>query len=282
MPACPRCGRTFHDLDLPPGTRLRCACGFWQTLTTLSPPPDVAGTLHCPACGALAAAGDTVCRYCQAHLLTRFCPSCLHRNAAAAQHCAACGDLLTPEAVATPAAALACPRCRTTPLGEQRYRGQPIARCPRCGGLFVDHRVLHELLRQWTEPAALASTASTPPRPAREPRVAYLACPLCAERMQRRAAGGGVIVDVCPPHGVWFDADEFAWVRARSRPPPAPTSPAAACAEAVLATAPPPVEPPAPGEPAVDAALIAALIAQLAARAAPDEPPEARPGPKSG
>ena len=30
-----------------------------------------------------------------------------------------------------------------------------------------------------------------------------------SERMARQAAGGGVVVDVCPKHGTWFDAGEL-------------------------------------------------------------------------
>ena len=47
----------------------------------------------------------------------------------------------------------------------------------------------------------------------------YLPCPVCHELMIRQNFGhtSRVVVDVCKPHGIWFDADKLTcildWVR---------------------------------------------------------------------
>lgn len=53
-------------------------------------------------------------------------------------------------------------------------------------------------------------------RAAPEPPVRYLRCPGCGKTMNRKAFGriSGVVVDVCRPHGVWFDAGELSQVLA--------------------------------------------------------------------
>src|SRR5439155_12887026 len=39
----------------------------------------------------------------------------------------------------------------------------------------------------------------------------YLPCPRCGELMNRLnfAHASGVIIDICQPHGIWFDKDEL-------------------------------------------------------------------------
>jgi Zn-finger nucleic acid-binding protein len=47
-------------------------------------------------------------------------------------------------------------------------------------------------------------------RGAWEAEVRYLMCPMCTRPMTRQnfARRSGILVDVCPPHGTWFDAGE--------------------------------------------------------------------------
>ena len=53
------------------------------------------------------------------------------------------------------------------------------------------------------------------PDPRHRDRVTYLRCPVCNDVMNRVnfARASGVILDVCRPHGAWFDAGELRAVR---------------------------------------------------------------------
>ncbi len=81
--------------------------------------------------------------------------------------------------------------------------------CAMCQSQFVAHALLQSLIagrRQWHR-------VNVPkPQPlALDPVIRYRRCPMCNEWMQRRNFGAtsGVVVDVCAPHGVWFDAWEL-------------------------------------------------------------------------
>ncbi len=80
--------------------------------------------------------------------------------------------------------------------------------CTGCGGVFVAKRLIDEL----DTPAGRDLRVAFPMRPRTpEPAVVrYLACPLCATRMNRTsfARGANVVVDVCKEDGIWFDAGE--------------------------------------------------------------------------
>ncbi|MES1245809.1 MAG: zf-TFIIB domain-containing protein [Acidobacteriota bacterium] len=97
--------------------------------------------------------------------------------------------------------------------------GGTVHECPDCQGVWVD-RELIERLAESVEPdpppSAAGPTAEirgmdpTPPR-------FFRACAVCAALMDWRACGG-VVVDVCSEHGVWFDDGKLepfvAWVQA--------------------------------------------------------------------
>jgi Zn-finger nucleic acid-binding protein len=80
--------------------------------------------------------------------------------------------------------------------------------CARCGGQFVEVAALRDLLEKHDQvelvPFSRASVRV-------EPRVHYVACPVCKALMNRHNFGAtsGVIVDVCKKHGTWFDAGEL-------------------------------------------------------------------------
>jgi Zn-finger nucleic acid-binding protein len=90
-----------------------------------------------------------------------------------------------------------------------------IDRCAQCRGHWFDGDEVEHALNVTTQGMSHADAASLRPtlpawtRPVEDVR--YLACVRCGERMARRqvAQRAGVIVDICRPHGVWFDADEF-------------------------------------------------------------------------
>jgi len=115
---------------------------------------------------------------------------------------------------------LACPDCRTG-LHPVASKGTLAHRCGRCRGVWLDPDAFRTICEQ-EEPgsddgAALApSDAPAVPRPDSDARVRYRACPACRDVMSRSnfAKVSGVVIDVCRPHGAWFDRGELASIRA--------------------------------------------------------------------
>jgi Zn-finger nucleic acid-binding protein len=108
-----------------------------------------------------------------------------------------------------------CPRC-ARPLGAPRAPGESVHPCPGCRGSFVDYATLAALVKREIELRAATpfapSLAARPQRPAMSASaVSYVRCPVCGRTMNRTNFGqhSGVIVDVCKPHGTWFDAGEL-------------------------------------------------------------------------
>ncbi len=105
-----------------------------------------------------------------------------------------------------------CPRCRVNTkevsLGPSRVR-----ECPVCEGLWVDTVTLHQICtdreRQTTILGEASSIVAT--NQLASERVRYVPCPVCKQLMHRLnfANCSNVIVDVCKPHGTWFDKDEL-------------------------------------------------------------------------
>ena len=125
-----------------------------------------------------------------------------------ALHCSGCGRQLGLEPLGA-ADQLLCPDCQQP---FEAFVGGPgtLHDCSRCGGQFVEHALLRDLLERR---AAYGMAAPRHPRranPVTQP-VRYLPCPACSSLMNRRNFGrcSGVIVDVCQKHGVWFDVGEL-------------------------------------------------------------------------
>jgi Zn-finger nucleic acid-binding protein len=81
--------------------------------------------------------------------------------------------------------------------------------CARCGGQFVEHALLRDMLHRH-EHAVLANGVSrVAPMP--DARTGYIPCPACSTLMNRKNFGemSGVIVDICRQHGTWFDLGEL-------------------------------------------------------------------------
>ncbi len=122
--------------------------------------------------------------------------------------CEACGEPLGLEPAGEPTYQM-CTRCMRP---FQAFRGGPgsLYDCGRCGGQFVEHALLKDLLERRER------YGEAPPR---RPRrftpdmgpVVYVKCPVCQTQMNRQNFGrsSGVIVDVCAAHGTWFDAGEL-------------------------------------------------------------------------
>src|SRR5215472_11796 len=120
------------------------------------------------------------------------------------------GDALLIDATDGP-----CPRC-SRPLRAPATKEASVHECSACRGAFVDYTTLaglvkREIDRRRDTPFAPA-LAQRPPRPVLSAAPGYVRCPVCNTMMERTNFGrrSGVIVDVCRPHGTWFDAGELA------------------------------------------------------------------------
>jgi Zn-finger nucleic acid-binding protein len=128
-------------------------------------------------------------------------------NAAESAHCSACGRDLGLEPVPR-SSTLQCPDCRQ-PLAALACGPGTLYDCGRCGGQFVEHAALRDLIERHDR--LDPGLARRKPSMLRVDRVRYVACPACGAMMNRRNFGGGsaVIVDVCAKHGTWFDSGEL-------------------------------------------------------------------------
>ena len=167
-----------------------------------------ARVVHCPDCGGDASEQDRICKYCGAPIATVRCAHCYHMNIPDAVHCSGCGRQLGLEPVGEPDE-LRCPDC-DRPF--EAFSGGPgrLHDCPSCGGQFVEHALLRDLLEQREVYGQVAPRAAVAQNPLRQP-VRYIPCPACGALMNRTNFGraSGVIVDVCQKHGIWFDAGEL-------------------------------------------------------------------------
>ena len=129
-------------------------------------------------------------------------------NVPEAMHCSGCGYTLGLEPIYGPAD-LRCSACDAELASYCAGAGR-LFDCSRCGGQFVEH----ELLRQLLERREIAGSALLQrPRqrnPLEQPLV-YVKCPACQQHMNRKNFGdsSGIIVDVCSLHGCWFDTGEL-------------------------------------------------------------------------
>jgi Zn-finger nucleic acid-binding protein len=173
-----------------------------------------AGHLSCPSCGAAADANAVRCDHCKVQLQTAACPRCFGFNFIGARHCSRCGaQLFAPAAATAPGdGARPCPRCKTA-LTLFAVGDVFLEECGRCGGLWVDVGSFQKVVTRHEQRAAfvgLGAPGVVAPRAATD-TTGYIRCPECGTLMNRVnfARCSGVIVDVCKPHGTWFDADEL-------------------------------------------------------------------------
>lgn len=116
---------------------------------------------------------------------------------------------------------LTCPDCKLD-LPAVESASVTAHRCARCRGIWLDpasfQRLCEEESRPPDEDSTLAPSSrpsSRRPGPPRDARIRYRACPACGEVMNRSNFGrvSGVVIDVCRPHGAWFDRGELAAIR---------------------------------------------------------------------
>lgn len=170
-----------------------------------------AETLKCPMCGASASSDSSKCSHCGSRLATVACPSCFGMMFRGAKFCSHCGAPARRMEV-DPTAPRLCPRCdidtKAVVVGANRLR-----ECAKCEGLWVDAESLEQIYKDREQQVAILGTAvDLPLSPNSKIEVVrYLRCPVCRVLMNRVhfAKCSHVIVDVCKPHGTWFDKDEL-------------------------------------------------------------------------
>lgn len=167
---------------------------------------------RCPVCGAPVAAAASACNYCASPLATVRCAQCFVMNAYEALHCSGCGSALGLEPIPAAPDGLVCPACRVPCVSYAGHTrgGGLLVECGRCGGQFVEHALLEELLERREVHRPVERAPPRPHNPLARP-VRYVGCPRCGVLMNRNNFGGasGIVVDVCSRHGVWFDAGEL-------------------------------------------------------------------------
>lgn len=168
-----------------------------------------APALRCPSCGAAAEEGDRACGHCGSLLSTRRCVTCFALSPRDAERCVRCGALLPAETL-KPAAGT-CPDCRH-PLVARTAGVVGFSECARCGGLFLGQDAFEAVSKDADARQKVRAFDEVPVQGAEpERRFHYRPCPVCHKLMNRSNYGGGsgVIVDVCGPHGVFFDRGEL-------------------------------------------------------------------------
>ncbi len=221
---CPSCD-TQYDVTGVAGDSIPCRCGAAVKNEAL--PGVDARILRCGACGAAVGDGARECAYCGAGVVREgakslICPKCYARNDEATRFCTACGLEFRPEPVAASVDLVACVHgCGT--MAASAVAGVPIHECTTCRSVWVPGRRLEELVAR--------STGAPPPPPGagRERpddaesdgvvAIVYRKCPVCSALMARRNFKriSGVVVDQCPGHGAWLDADELEQLAAFAR-----------------------------------------------------------------
>ncbi len=112
-----------------------------------------------------------------------------------------------------------CPKCKTVDLKVQNYEGIEIDKCPKCKGIWLDEGELkpivdtkeqsfsHEFIKESIENAF----AGIP----MEERKNQIPCPKCGKDMRpvNYNYSSGIVLDRCPGHGMWFDANELEGVQ---------------------------------------------------------------------
>jgi Zn-finger nucleic acid-binding protein len=169
-----------------------------------------AETLRCPSCGAAVSSAATCCDFCKATLATVTCPTCFGVMFAGAKFCSHCGAKGN-RSEATGAEASRCPRCQVA-MNSVTVGTTSLLECSRCEGIWVDVETLNQISADREKQALVAGAPTAAGEDLQlETNIRYVPCPVCHELMNRDqfAHCSHVIVDVCKPHGTWFDKDDL-------------------------------------------------------------------------
>ena len=171
-------------------------------------------SLHCASCGGPLDPDARACPSCGTTAATRRCAACFDLNLADDRNCRRCGNLLPVEDAAARPQRLTCAGCGAA-MTPRLTGSVSFDECDHCGGIWLSPAACSDAAakaetRALLRPFDFLPSAGAPSSGSEEVR--YRKCPLCAKLMNRSAyaAGSGVIVDVCKPHGSHFDRGELA------------------------------------------------------------------------
>ena len=230
--ACTACKRQYDASEVAPGSRFHCDCG--EVVVVEPPRPHEASVVRCSACGAPRASDEQACGFCGSAFtlhekdMHTICPSCATRISNRARFCHSCAAPIAPQTIAGDETSLRCPACRhapalrSRPLDEHRVS---ILECHACAGIWIGPDVFQLLEEKALDREVGWNTLRKSENTEGEfelnrPGAAlYRRCPTCGELMNRTnySRRSGVIIDICPGHGIWFDHGELArivrWIR---------------------------------------------------------------------
>jgi len=215
---CPHCHLRYDISHRDPKQAVKCRCGASFMVPNLS---RTARSWNCPNCGGGTDPGKPKCEFCGVYLAFARCPECFTLAFEGAKFCHQCGaNLLTAAiSVADTKTDLNCPRCEKS-MKVRSIGKYHVDHCLECGGVWLDHEVLDQILRDKGKAAQAFLGHQESRQAVRDDfKVVYLKCPNCNHLMHRRNFGrkSGVIVDECVTHGIWFDRDELAAIIKFSR-----------------------------------------------------------------
>jgi Zn-finger nucleic acid-binding protein len=218
--ACSNCHTQYDVTDVHAKT-IPCRCG--EAIENVPLPAKDAAIARCGSCGAGLQGDPENCQYCGSEIVQEsgehslICPECYARCADGSRFCTACGVGFKPEPVKLDGHELPCPACSTL-MPPRQLGGVAVNECLSCHGLWAPGESFDLLVsraleaRQQASPAELHALKPrvTGSNPARQ-GVQYRSCPECDRHMARRnyRKKSGVIIDICPEHGAWLDADEL-------------------------------------------------------------------------
>ncbi len=175
---------------------------------------DSIKSMQCPNCGAQVTPDHVRCDYCRSVLTVTSCPSCFSAVFKGMRYCPECGAAVDRTEAETDKKRL-CPRCDTVLIAAD-IAGTRIHECHDCGGIWVDaasfERICEDREKQEKAivyPSAIKPTVLT--QPVQKASRFYVPCPECGELMNQKNFAGcsGIVIDLCKPHGIWFDRQEL-------------------------------------------------------------------------
>jgi Zn-finger nucleic acid-binding protein len=104
-----------------------------------------------------------------------------------------------------------CPRCKIG-LSKLEIGQTTLSECTKCDGMWANVETFENICADREKQSAVLGFIGQKPALAEgRPKISYVPCPDCGQLMNRSnfARSSGVIIDICKPHGVWFDAEEL-------------------------------------------------------------------------